>query len=379
MKKQIVLIFALVLSSSVYSKQLNHEEIQSLYEEIKFPSLGDNTGLDVGRVGGIDGGGGNAVVCYDDQDQIESVEMLDLYEGKILYSRLFSELEVSFQQKIEELSNAIYGAGNFDIFNFRYSQVESGLKFLPAGVRLKEIQDSSHIFIPPSCKIEQLANYYNDQNIFVVSDFYSKMDDLNKFALLLHETIYSLERDNGVTNSRYARRVVSHLLSDNFIIENVYEDIDNRNDYICTTNDFSNIGNSPRSTVFYASEESPYLWKFKFTKVNGHRVYSKKDVYFDLEGSNVEFPLHAGDQTAFDGTWWMTGYPTSNFDGNDEVEFVISAGDMDLGGGVTEFMMLKYKGFDPGDSQPHHRITCIKIFVDVDIDPFPPVNSGDVQ
>ena len=41
--------------------------------------------------GGVDGGGGNGVVCRDSSDSITTVRMLDLYEGEILYSLQFSD------------------------------------------------------------------------------------------------------------------------------------------------------------------------------------------------------------------------------------------------------------------------------------------------
>lgn len=322
--------------------------------------------LPLNQRGGIDGGGGNALVCYDSAGKISTVRMFDLYEGEILYSRNFSDLTQSFDDKIKNLTDEIYGQGQFSPLKMRFDEVKRNLKLLPAGVRLKPIKDSGHIFIPRDCKVEQLAHYYNSQNIYVVSDFYNKMSELDKFSLVLHEAIYSFERENGVENSRYARRVVSHLLSDNFVIENIYDGIDPLGELVCTTwNLFDPTNNQNQNTAFYAKRNGDRL-RVQFTTINGHNVYTKK--YYDVHIGQKTFPVYDGDPNInFKGSefFWFT--PNSTLDSSDNFEMILANDDIDIGGKTT-YMLMKYKGFDPGDEHAFREFSCAKIMVGDDND-----------
>ena len=125
---------------------------------------------------GIDGGGGNAVVCRDDQKKIVSARLLDLYEGEILYGLKYEKLSTSIDTGLRDGVNGVYGAkiGQGNLFLFK--SIKNSFRLLPSGVALKPINDSGHIFIPGGCKVEQVANFYNMANIYIVSDIYNNRD-----------------------------------------------------------------------------------------------------------------------------------------------------------------------------------------------------------
>ena len=167
--------------------------------------------------GGHDGGGGQGVVCYNKENQIESVELLDLFEGRILEG--LNIVEDHSSAALEQLlalhqKNQWY----FNTFSSEESLKEftKVFRLLPAGTRLKPIADSNSIFIPSNCKIEQLVNFQGPSRIFVVSDFWHMLSPTAQAALYAHELIWSYERNNGALYSSRARRTVARLFADNY-------------------------------------------------------------------------------------------------------------------------------------------------------------------
>ena len=175
--------------------------------------------------GNTDGGGGRGVVCYNPDNTIKSVELLDLYEGRILEGLTPDTFADKTPLEILDLvisKNPHNGVKD----SFEYSKkLYSSFRFLPEGVRLEPIDDSGEIFIPANCKIEQLANMQSLTKVFVVGDFWNKMNNVNKAALIVHEYLWAIQRIAGREFSSRARRDTARYLASNYSFTKKYPSV----------------------------------------------------------------------------------------------------------------------------------------------------------
>ena len=102
-----------------------------------------------------------------------------------------------------------------------FRQVSNNKTVLQDGVELAPVDDAFPTVIPTDCKIEQLANYVNDQEILVDGAIWKALDLTNQAALIVHESLYKFLRSFGDTDSRRTRRIVAYLFSD-FTFDDVY-------------------------------------------------------------------------------------------------------------------------------------------------------------
>lgn len=309
-------------------------------------------------IGGVDGGGGNAVVCRDENGQVQSARMFDLYEGEVLYGLKYREV-IDEEDTLLEILFDIYGPEEY-LTQFHYfNLVKFNFKFLPSGTKLKTINDSGHIFTPANCEIEQVANYYNPLNVFINTDIFDKFSPLDRLALHLHEHIFAVERTMGVSDSRYTRRVVSRLLSEGYKASNPNEGINLVKDHLCVTNDTNPYGDTSKTTQFYAIDQGKGYWRFQFQFLNGHKIYSKK--YADLYiGSEVKFPLDQYNSQPSGSSTINMGVLDSSIDPGETIVLHLNDGEIDMGGKSID-MKLKWSGFDPGDGHDFRSFTCYKI------------------
>ena len=79
---------------------------------------------------------------------------------------------------------------------------------------LRDIPDSNHTYIPPECRIIQIAiNHFNGR-ISIRKDLWDKLDHLNQAVLILHELLYEDAILSGMMDSVIPRLYLSHLIAD---------------------------------------------------------------------------------------------------------------------------------------------------------------------
>lgn len=182
---------------------------------------------------GVDtSGGGKGLVCRGNSGEVLSVELLDLWEMRIIHGKNVAKSQLSIQERIveglKEMNN---------LFVYDRSQQLDGLKetaldvlgLLPhsdpnrksiRGAELTLTSDSFEDIKPietSSCRVEQIVNYKiypKLVEVLVNDDLLDKMDDANKVALGLHEAFYSYLRiGTQEKNSLRTRRVVGNILA----------------------------------------------------------------------------------------------------------------------------------------------------------------------
>ncbi|MBC7465951.1 MAG: hypothetical protein H7256_08155 [Bdellovibrio sp.] len=209
-----------------------------------------NSHLAVAAIGGIGDGGGQAVVCRDENSQIVSAELLDIYEAKnfflfdLKYDSKLSTLDLARQKaKIVGESMALglstskwtSTIGNIPTDSYELSSkllstwpskvdvatewvewLESNSKRIPSGVAIPAVGDSHPRIVPSKkgCQIEQVAIYKDgNRSIYFVEDIWQKFDSLSQAALLLHESIYFQIRQTGDLTSDRTRKIVGLLFA----------------------------------------------------------------------------------------------------------------------------------------------------------------------
>jgi len=176
------------------------------------------------RFGGPDliGNGGDAVVCRSAEGAIVSAEVLDLYEARRIHDR---NPNVDGDQSVEGVLAEI--RSNLDAHEtllnetlkaYSDSFIDESL-FLD-DVELTDINDSDHIIVPNGCKVEQVViqntpDEFNPKRYTVNNEIWSSFDNLNKAAMILHESLYRIFLDNRRANdSKIVRLLLSYLISD---------------------------------------------------------------------------------------------------------------------------------------------------------------------
>jgi len=192
---------------------------------------------DPGLLGAVSGGGGRVVVCRNTDGTVRSTELLDLWEARVLYQTPAMPLSGSPQEAtmamLMRLKNSypFYGSGDAG------EGVKQGQEFILSrlktvawrflnrdstdrsvirlrGTVLQPTPDSPEIAWPadPGCKVEQVVNYQPGRRIFIDQDLFEKLDLTNQTALIAHEALYSLLRDNAKeVNSLRTRRAVGFV------------------------------------------------------------------------------------------------------------------------------------------------------------------------
>ncbi len=169
--------------------------------------------------GGVDSEGGKAIVCRNPNREIRSAELLDLFEGRILYQREPLPSNQSFPDQLKVVADRVqkikpWSLYLVDVHRSAYEMFHYAT-MLPKGVRLGPTDDAIQVIIPEGCGIEQAASYNTRlQRLIIDSEIWEKFDEVNRTSLIMHETIYdALRRSSDEKDSFYTRQVVSYIMS----------------------------------------------------------------------------------------------------------------------------------------------------------------------
>jgi hypothetical protein len=167
--------------------------------------------------GGVDGGGGNAVVCRDNANKITSAEVLDIYEGRVQYGVTPLPSLGTVEEQVHEVLTRL-GKGNLP--NSFAQMLHNGATWvlqkkvmLPDGTGLTIIDDSFPDVLPKDCKIEQLANWTPQDQVLVDTEIWNSLSDTNKAALVAHEILYYFYRIYGAEDSVRVRESVARAFA----------------------------------------------------------------------------------------------------------------------------------------------------------------------
>lgn len=166
---------------------------------------------------GEKGNGGYSIVCRDSNSLIASAELLDVYEGRLLYKKSYSVDLNTVEELVKIAQDRVRKYVLFaSKLNKEIDLIEKNLVFIPEGHELESTEDAFPVIKKKGCEFEQLANYTEAGEVLVSQEIFDRIDNLNKAALILHEAIYSIRRKAlGETTSQNTRRLVSQLMATN--------------------------------------------------------------------------------------------------------------------------------------------------------------------
>jgi len=307
-----------------------------------------------GNEGGVSGGGGNAFVCSDANGNITSVELVDMYEGRIGKDVKYIPLSGNMNDDFKLLAEKIHPGDlrQQDSLFFDYEMLKSHLIDLPSDAELYETNDVMLTFKPKNCKLQPIINFFSRQRILIDRELYNKLDYRNQLALHLHEVIYLHEREGGIKDSRYARQIVAAAF-----LEKEFHSVNllwNYNaELVCTTkNDKKTEFFITKNKIIDLDFNQPY-YNVYFTRLNGHKILNYigfqevnlsvkkrrsfnpfKDVFFEVHFS-AEYP-------------GLINYLETNL----EIQFK----------NIDGRLVMKFEG-EEGDSFSWSEVTCSKNIV----------------
>lgn len=173
--------------------------------------------FDPDTLGGKEGHGGAVVVCYSKDKELKSATVLDIWEQREEHGLNPKAFNLEYYQIAETLASRLEYVDPIFFKSYRkeLGRIHKNMKEVGAQSSLEPVKDYWPYIKPElGCKIEQLAVYKGDGYIIYEPKFWSRLDAYNKAALLIHETIFYILRDQElVHDSHKARTIVAYLMS----------------------------------------------------------------------------------------------------------------------------------------------------------------------
>lgn len=203
------------------------------------------------------GNGGSGIVCFDENKKIISAQILDLWEGEALFNLKPIDDNRNFLKIAEQKIATLKEVNVFGDSLSSPTKLFGSFKFLPSGVPLQITGDVDSILAAPqSCQFSQVINYSNDGTIYVNSDIWNLLDNKNRAAFIVHESIYEFLRESSKaeTNSRRTRKAVAYLFSNKSLeVQNTAKSLPHT---YCYSSDFES------QAVFYETSEKRVILEF---------------------------------------------------------------------------------------------------------------------
>lgn len=173
-------------------------------------------------LGGDSSGGGRGVFCTSTQNPHHG-RLLDIYESYALWQLHPMNPYLNYEDAAEliatKMGKMFAGDANTDEESIKKSFKDffiehKQVQFIPNDQTLVPTDDSMEPVVPLGCEIKQVAVFYSNQLLLVDRNLWLKLTDLDKIGLLAHEYIYYNLREQGNVDSRYTRRIVGKIFSE---------------------------------------------------------------------------------------------------------------------------------------------------------------------
>jgi len=172
--------------------------------------------------GGADAGGGGAgIFCGPEVKNQPRVQLLDMFEGKVINQYIYLEKPAPFKQQIAEIVSSFdFDLGFVQDLNNELQTFEKTMETWPHGVGISIPPDVGNqiVPVPTGCQLAGIG-FYRDNRLVVSIDALELMTETQKAAFFLHEAIYKLHRERmpvgfGLpTGPEATRKLVAHLFS----------------------------------------------------------------------------------------------------------------------------------------------------------------------
>lgn len=169
--------------------------------------------------GGASTGGGGAFVCRDkNTGKIQDSELLDLWEGRFIWDW---NIPVTNEPVDQQMARALLklskvDTGLYQLTLLELAKIQVTAKYLPPEVTLPPPTDALPQYSKTDCPLEGMMLYDGSLKRLNISEvtFSHLLNNTNKAAAWIHETIYKILRDvTYQADSRQARKLTACLFS----------------------------------------------------------------------------------------------------------------------------------------------------------------------
>lgn len=164
-------------------------------------------------------GGGAGIFCPASVPNQPAVQLLDLYEGKVLEGYNIPETDEPHAEQLAKIANLF--AFDFSLhqdFRFFLADIISRTRFLPPGVSIHVPSDLGNdaVPLPTGCTLGAIGFYRKDGTLLISSDAFQSLSETQKAAFFAHEALYKMYRRPAYyyPSSAIVRRLVANLFSD---------------------------------------------------------------------------------------------------------------------------------------------------------------------
>ncbi|MFN8790615.1 MAG: hypothetical protein ACK5Y2_04085 [Bdellovibrionales bacterium] len=276
---------------STYAGQDRNQSLETLFNKTADYLKSPQRIQRVTRMGGMDGGGGNALICQENGKF--TTRLLDLHEAEQLDIEIDMGPAPDFVGKIEyvlkrleKVSYArshIYRAMIADFLTKDTQWVQNSV--------MPMIDDVKLTTFPRGCLLVQVAvqrpleqkNVPNARTYIVDRDLFQLLDEESKAALLLHEVMYREARYSGKEDSIFTRHMVGLIASrevQKYSLKQ-FRDIMKYNGISCLETDII-----PSFFSYYGDAACNYT--------QNYRIPFEGTIRFQLHDQNQKFPETSG-------------------------------------------------------------------------------------
>ena len=235
----------LIVSTLIFISLNLHAEIDNPSDQIFV-----NTLPEIEKLGGWSSGGGNAVVCFNNEDYlqylnsdgslkneayrngiIESIETYDLFEARLPRGIDQSEIpeiitinpDENIAPYISRLSNRyknfVSPVSNI-VTSGKKSIPDTNVRFYNGAVTQNKDYNPAIILNDKNCIVTTIANQHSNNGfyeLFIDARAFNHPahSKLSKAALILHEYVYAIARSLGQEDSHSTRKVIEILITKN--------------------------------------------------------------------------------------------------------------------------------------------------------------------
>lgn len=248
------------------------------------------------HAGGMEGGGGNAVVCRDTQGKMVSAELYDLFEGRALYGYLPKETIIDYASQARVISKKMTEANQDSFFETETERILNDVRFLPPEAALVPIDDSGSIVKPSNCDIFQTAIYQSNKRVYFDTNIWNLLTETNRAALISHEVFYAyLRYYDAAKSSLRARQYVAYMYSGQNL-KKIWTPTEGEHFEICRTDyDNPSNGSNPQAMLFYSRLNEDGSWKISFKYFNGLKVLGLTEINSNAPGYGYSWPIASHD------------------------------------------------------------------------------------
>jgi tRNA splicing endonuclease len=176
------------------------------------------------------GNGGGIHYCAAEKTQ----ELYDIYEGQARYGYTLTDKKLSVENFIQFAIKRIDSANPYiaRLVKEQIDYLQHAHMIVRPNMKLTPVDDAKILLVDEGCEYKQLANWDEvSGNLLVNKNYFDQLNNLNKAALYIHESLYKVGRDLGLlktqidntTTSDEIRPMIAEIFSNSESLKRIWQ------------------------------------------------------------------------------------------------------------------------------------------------------------